>query len=180
MIELKTPITSDQIEKLKCGDTVTLSGVIYTARDEAHQRMIQTLEKGEELPFDVNGQAIFYVGPSPSRPGQVIGASGPTTSYRMDDLTVPLLEKGLKIMIGKGKRNDTVIEGMKENKAVYLIATGGAGAYISNSIKKCEVIAYDDLGPEAIRRLEVEDLQLIVGIDCYGENIYNYRKKYAK
>ena len=131
--------------------------------------MVAALKEGKELPFDVCGQAIYYVGPAPNKPGEIIGSAGPTTSYRMDDLTVPLLEKGLKIMIGKGKRNDVVIEGMKKYKAVYLAAIGGAGAYISNSIKKCEVIAYEDLGAEAVRRLEVEDLQVIVAIDCEGK-----------
>ena len=173
MIELKTPCTSEDIEKLKCGDVVKISGVLYTGRDQAHKRMVAALKEGKELPFDVCGQAIYYVGPAPNKPGEIIG-------YRMDDLTVPLLEKGLKIMIGKGKRNDVVIEGMKKYKAVYLAAIGGAGAYISNSIKKCEVIAYEDLGAEAVRRLEVEDLQVIVAIDCEGNNIYDRRQEYAK
>lgn len=180
VIELKTPCTSKDIEKLKCGDIVKISGVIYTGRDQAHKRMIEALNNNEKLPFDVEGQAIYYVGPSPNKPGEIIGSAGPTTSYRMDDLTVPLLSKGLKIMIGKGKRNDTVIEGMKKYKAVYLAAIGGAGAYISNSIKESQVIAYDDLGAEAVRKLYIEDLQLVVAIDCYGNNIYDYRKKYAK
>lgn len=180
MIELKTPCTNEDIEKLKCGDVVKISGVLYTGRDQAHKRMVAALNEGKELPFDVEGQAIYYVGPAPSKPGEIIGSAGPTTSYRMDDLTVPLLEKGLKIMIGKGKRNDTVVEGMIKNKAVYLAAIGGAGAYISNSIKKCEVIAYEDLGAEAVRKIEVEDLQLIVAIDCKGNNIYDKRKEYAR
>ena len=180
MIELKTPCTSEDIEKLKCGDVVKISGVLYTGRDQAHKRMVAALKEGKELPFDVCGQAIYYVGPAPNKPGEIIGSAGPTTSYRMDDLTVPLLEKGLKIMIGKGKRNDVVIEGMKKYKAVYLAAIGGAGAYISNSIKKCEVIAYEDLGAEAVRRLEVEYLQVIVAIDCEGNNIYDRRQEYAK
>ena len=180
MVELKTPCTNEDIEKLKCGDVVKMSGVLYTGRDQAHKRMVAALKEGGELPFDIEGQAIYYVGPTPNKPGEVIGSAGPTTSYRMDDLTVPLLEKGLKIMIGKGKRNDTVIEGMKKYKAVYLAAIGGAGAYISNSIKKCEIIAYDDLGAEAVRKLEVEDLQLIVAIDCEGNNIYYKREEYAK
>ena len=177
MVELKTPCTNEDIEKLKCGDVVKISGVLYTGRDQAHKRMVAALKEGKELPFDVCGQAIYYVGPAPNKPGEIIGSAGPTTSYRMDDLTVPLLEKGLKIMIGKGKRNDVVIEGMKKYKAV---AIGGAGAYISNSIKKCEVIAYEDLGAEAVRRLEVEDLQVIVAIDCEGNNIYDRRQEYAK
>lgn len=181
MIELKAPFKNEDIEKLACGDVVKLSGVIYTGRDAAHKRMINSINNKEELPFDVNGAGIYYVGPSPSKEGQIIGSSGPTTSYRMDDLTVPLLERGLKVMIGKGKRSEEVVNSMIKNKAVYLAAIGGAGAYISHAIKKCEVIAYEDLGPEAVRRLEVEDLQLIVAIDSYGNNIYEKgRAMFAK
>ncbi|MCI5630417.1 MAG: Fe-S-containing hydro-lyase [Clostridiales bacterium] len=172
MIEIRAPFKNDDIEKLVCGDIIKLSGVIYTARDAAHKRMIDAINNNEKLPFDVDGSGIYYVGPSPNKKNQVIGSAGPTTSYRMDDLTVPLLERGLKVMIGKGKRSEEVINSMIKNKAVYLAAIGGAGAYISNTIKKCEVIAYEDLGPEAVRKLEVEDLQLIVAIDCYGNNIY--------
>ena len=172
MIEIRAPFKNDDIEKLVCGDIIKLSGVIYTARDAAHKRMIDAIHNNEKLPFDVDGSGIYYVGPSPNKKNQVIGSAGPTTSYRMDDLTVPLLERGLKVMIGKGKRSEEVINSMIKNKAVYLAAIGGAGAYISNTIKKCEVIAYEDLGPEAVRKLEVEDLQLIVAIDCYGNNIY--------
>ena len=172
MIEIRAPFKNDDIEKLVCGDIIKLSGVIYTARDAAHKRMIDAINNNEKLPFDVDGSGIYYVGPSPNKKNQVIGSAGPTTSYRMDDLTVPLLERGLKVMIGKGKRSEEVINSMIKNKAVYLAAIGVAGAYISNTIKKCEVIAYEDLGPEAVRKLEVEDLQLIVAIDCYGNNIY--------
>ena len=172
MIAIRAPFKNDDIEKLVCGDIIKLSGVIYTARDAAHKRMIDAINNNEKLPFDVDGSGIYYVGPSPNKKNQVIGSAGPTTSYRMDDLTVPLLERGLKVMIGKGKRSEEVINSMIKNKAVYLAAIGGAGAYISNTIKKCEVIAYEDLGPEAVRKLEVEDLQLIVAIDCYGNNIY--------
>ena len=172
MIEIRAPFKNDDIEKLVCGDIIKLSGVIYTARDAAHKRMIDAINNNEKLPFDVDGSGIYYVGPSPNKKNQVIASAGPTTSYRMDDLTVPLLERGLKVMIGKGKRSEEVINSMIKNKAVYLAAIGGAGAYISNTIKKCEVIAYEDLGPEAVRKLEVEDLQLIVAIDCYGNNIY--------
>ena len=172
MIEIRAPFKNDDIEKLVCGDIIKLSGVIYTARDAAHKRMIEAINNNGKLPFDVDGSGIYYVGPSPNKKNQVIGSAGPTTSYRMDDLTVPLLERGLKVMIGKGKRSEEVINSMIKNKAVYLAAIGGAGAYISNTIKKCEVIAYEDLGPEAVRKLEVEDLQLIVAIDCYGNNIY--------
>lgn len=181
MIELKSPFKEEDLEKLVCGDTVSISGTIYTGRDAAHRRMVDAINNNEELPFDVKGQGIYYVGPTPSKPGEIIGSAGPTTSYRMDDLTVPLLEKGLKVMIGKGKRSEKVIEGMKEHKAVYFAAIGGAGAYISSAIKKCEIIAYDDLGAEAVRKLEVENLQVIVAIDCYGNNIYEQgRAEFAK
>ena len=181
MIELKAPFKNEDIEKLVCGDVVKISGVIYTGRDAAHKRMINAINNKEELPFDVNGAGIYYVGPSPSKDGQIIGSAGPTTSYRMDDLTVPLLDRGLKVMIGKGKRNEEVVNSMIKNKAVYLAAIGGAGAYISHAIKKCEIIAYEDLGPEAVRRLEVENLQLIIAIDSHGNNIYEKgRAKFAK
>ena len=172
MIEINSPFKNEDIENLVCGDIIKISGVIYTARDAAHKRMINDINNGGKLPFDVNGAAIYYVGPSPSKENEVIGSAGPTTSYRMDDLTVPILERGLKVMIGKGNRSEEVINSMIKNKAVYLAAIGGAGAYISHAIKKCQVIAYGDLGPEAVRRLEVKDLQLIVAIDCYGNNIY--------
>ncbi|MGL5716904.1 MAG: Fe-S-containing hydro-lyase [Paraclostridium sp.] len=172
MKKIMLPIDNEVVKSLECGEMISISGTIYTARDAAHQRLINCINNGEQLPFDLQGQAIYYVGPTPNKEGEVIGSAGPTTSYRMDDLTVPLLEKGLKLMIGKGKRNEVVIEGMKKNTCAYLAAIGGAGAYISNSIKKSEIIAYDDLGAEAIRKLEVEDLQVIVAIDCYGNNIY--------
>lgn len=181
MIELKSPFKKEELEKLVCGDTISISGVLYTGRDAAHKRMIEAINNNEKLPFDVDGQGIYYVGPTPSKPNEIIGSAGPTTSYRMDDLTVPLLDRGLKVMIGKGKRSEKVIEGMKKNGAVYFAAIGGAGAYISSAIKKCEVIAYDDLGPEAVRRLEVENLQLIVAIDAYGNSIYEQgREEFAK
>lgn len=181
MIELKMPISEETARKLTCGDVVSISGTIYTGRDAAHKRLIDCLNKGEKLPFDVENQAIYYVGPTPSKPGEVIGSAGPTTSYRMDDLTVPLLSRGLRMMIGKGKRSKEVIEGMEKYGAVYLAAIGGAGAYISNSIKASEIIAYEDLGAEAIRKLEVKDLQLIVAIDSFGNNIYEKgREQYAK
>ncbi|EMJ5760555.1 Fe-S-containing hydro-lyase [Clostridioides difficile] len=172
MIKITTPVNEIDIAKLNCGDTISLSGILYTARDAAHKRLIDCINKGEELPFDVYGQGIYYVGPTPTKPGEVIGAAGPTTSYRMDDLTIPLLERGLRLMIGKGKRSGEVIEGMQKYGAVYLAAIGGAGAYISNSIKSCEIIAYQDLGAEAIRKIVVEDLKLTVAIDSYGNNIY--------
>lgn len=181
MINLNMPISDEQIRDLKCGDIINLNGVIYTGRDAAHKRLIDCINKNEKLPFNIKNQGMYYVGPTPSKPGEVIGSAGPTTSYRMDDLTIPLLEKGLKVMIGKGKRNNEVIEGIKKYNAVYLIAIGGAGAYISNSIKSCEVIAYEDLDAEAIRKLEVKGLQLIVAIDSQGNNIYEKgRKMYEK
>lgn len=181
MIKLQMPISEEVVRNLNCGDVVSISGTIYTGRDAAHKRLIECINNEQHLPFNVNNQGIYYVGPTPSKPGEVIGSAGPTTSYRMDDLTVPLLERGLRVMIGKGKRNEKVIEGMKKYGAVYLAAIGGAGAYISNSITSCEIIAYEDLGAEAIRKLEVKDLQLIVAIDSYGNNIYEKgREQYAK
>ena len=181
IIRLKLPLTDDEIKKLKAGDIVELTGTIYTGRDAAHKRLVELIEKEESLPFDIDHSTIYYVGPTPKKPNRVIGVAGPTSSYRMDKYTLPLLKKGLKVMIGKGKRSDKVIKSMIKNKCVYLAAIGGAGAYISNSIKKCEIIAYEDLGPEAIRKLEVEDLQLIVAIDCYGNNIYEKgRRMFAK
>ena len=172
MIELKTPFDKEEINNLRAGDIVNITGTLYTARDAAHKKMCTSIENGEELAFDPKGQGIYYVGPSPAKDGEVIGSAGPTTSYRMDDLTIPLLEKGLKVMIGKGKRSKEVIEGMKRYGAVYLVAIGGAGAYISNCIKKCELIDYEELGAEALRRLEVENMTLTVCIDSKGNNLY--------
>lgn len=172
MIELKSPFSEEEIRNLKAGDIVKISGVLYTARDAAHKRLCESIRLKEELAFDVEAQGIYYVGPSPTKPGEVIGAAGPTTSYRMDDLTIPLLERGLRIMIGKGKRSDEVISGMNRYGAVYLVAIGGAGAYISNSIKSSEIVAYEDLGTEAIRRIEVENMILTVCIDTKGNNLY--------
>ena len=178
-IRLTTPLTNEVVNGLKSGDQVLISGVIYTGRDAAHLRLVKAIENGEPLPFEVEGQIIYYVGPAPAKPGEVIGSCGPTTSYRMDDLTVPLLELGLKGMIGKGARNQTVINGMKKNRAIYFAAIGGAGALIANSVKESTVIAYDDLGTEAIRRLVVEDFPAIVVIDAEGENLYETeRAKY--
>lgn len=173
MIRLETPLKEEDIRKLKAGDTVSLSGIVYTARDAAHKRICQAIDQDQPTPFVIEGQAIYYVGPSPTKPGEIIGSAGPTTSYRMDDLTLPLLEKGLRIMIGKGKRNQVVIDGMKKYGAVYLVAIGGAGAYLSNRIKSSEVIAYDDLGAEAVRKIRVEDMMLTVCIDSKGNNLYD-------
>lgn len=179
--EITTPLTKEKVENLKAGDTVYISGTIYTARDAAHLRLVESMNNGEKLPFDLKDSIIYYVGPAPAKPGKVIGSAGPTTSYRMDDLTTPLLEKGLSGMIGKGKRNELVIESMKKNKGVYFAATGGAGALIASSIKESEVIAYEDLGAEAVRKLTVNRFPAIVVIDCEGNNLYETeREKYRK
>lgn len=178
VIEIKTPLDSEVVDNLKAGDTVSLSGVILTGRDAAHKSLVEAYTAGQDLPVDLRGQVIYYVGPCPAKPGKVIGSAGPTTSTRMDPYT-PLLirELGLKGMIGKGNRSQQVIEAMKEEKAVYFLAVGGAGAYLAKRIKKAEVVAYPEFGPEAIYRLEVSDFPLIVGIDCYGRNIYEEGKK---
>lgn len=178
---INTPFTKDLVKDLKAGDTLYLSGTIYTGRDAAHQRLIDTLNRGEKLPFPIADAIIYYVGPAPAKPGKIIGSAGPTTSYRMDDLTVPLLELGLNGMIGKGSRSDKVVEGMKKYGAVYFAAIGGAGALISSAIKEAEIVAYEDLGPEAIRKLEVVDFPVILVIDSQGNNLYETeRKKYEK
>lgn len=169
---INTPLTEEKVKELRAGDYVYISGTIYTARDAAHKRMVDGFQKGEALPFDMKDQVIYYLGPTPNREGQVIGSAGPTTSSRMDKYAPVLLEQGLKGMIGKGKRGAAVVESMKSNTAVYFAAVGGAGALLSKCIKKSEVIAYDDLGTEAIRRLEVEDLPVITVIDCYGNDLY--------
>jgi fumarate hydratase subunit beta len=180
-IRLKTPLTNKDMEKLKIGDRVLISGVIYTGRDAAHKRLSDLLKEGKELPFDIRGQIIYYVGPTPARPGQVFGSAGPTTSYRMDAYAPALIEKGLKGMIGKGMRSDAVKESMKKHQAVYFAATGGAGALLAKKVKKGEVVAYEDLGPEAIRRLEVEDLPVIVINDVRGNDLYiEGEKKYQR
>ena len=167
-----TPLTEEKVRDLKSGDCVYLSGTIYTARDAAHKRMTECLEKGQEIPFDIRNETIYYLGPTPSREGQVIGSAGPTTSSRMDKYTPVLLDLGLKGMIGKGRRSDDVIDSMKKNTAVYFAAVGGAGALLSQCIKKSEIIAYADLGTEAIRKLEVENLPVITVIDCEGNDLY--------
>lgn len=165
-------ITNDyDITSLRAGDAVTFSGTIYTARDAAHKRMTEAAAAGSPLPFDIRGAAIYYAGPTPARSGEIIGSCGPTTSARMDDYTPALLDLGLKIMIGKGKRSPAVVEAMKRNKAVYLIAVGGAAALIKSRVTACEDVAYPDLGCEAVRRLTVKDLPLLVAIDSRGESI---------
>ena len=171
-IRLKTPLNDRDVEKLKIGDRVLVSGIIYTGRDAAHKRLIILLKEGKDLPFDIRGQIIYYVGPTPAKPGQAFGSAGPTTSYRMDAYSPTLMERGLKGMIGKGMRSDAVKEAMKKYKAVYFAATGGAGALLAKRVKKAEVVAYEDLGPEAIRKLEVENLPVIVVNDIRGNDLY--------
>jgi fumarate hydratase subunit beta len=174
---LKTPVSDEDIAKLKAGDRVYITGYLYTGRDSAHKKLIELVEKGEDLPIDVKGQFIYYVGPTPARPGKPIGSAGPTTSYRMDSYAPTLHRLGLKGTIGKGKRSDEVIESLKKYKAVYLAAVGGAGALISKSIEGAEVIAYPELGPEAIRRVKVNDFPCIVINDMYGSDLYDEGKK---
>ena len=170
---INTPIDDKIVSELKAGDYVYLTGTVYTARDAAHKRLYEALQRGEDIPLELQNNIIYYLGPSPAREGQVIGSAGPTTSRRKDKYTPLLLEKGLKGMIGKGKRSDEVIESMHKNHAVYFAAIGGAGALLSKCIKKSEVIAYEDLGTEAIRKLEVENLPIIVVIDDEKTNLYN-------
>ncbi|MBI5967676.1 MAG: Fe-S-containing hydro-lyase [Deltaproteobacteria bacterium] len=180
-IRLKTPLSDADVEKLKAGDKVLLSGVIYTGRDAAHKRLYDLLLEGKPLPLDLKGQVIYYVGPAPAKPGQVIGSAGPTTSGRMDAFSPKLIEMGLKGMIGKGMRKKEVVEAMKKHKAVYFAATGGAGALLAKAIKKAQVVAYDDLGPEAISRLEVDDFPVIVVNDTKGNDLYEEgMRKYAR
>jgi fumarate hydratase subunit beta len=180
-IRLKPPLSDEDVEKLKIGDRVLINGIIYTGRDAAHKRLFDLLKNGKELPFDIKGQIIYYVGPTPAKPGQVLGSAGPTTSYRMDAYSPLLVEKGLKGMIGKGMRSDTVKEAMKRYKAIYFAATGGAGALLAKRVRKAEIVAYEDLGPEAIRRLEVEDLPVIVVNDVRGNDLYiEGEKKYRR
>jgi fumarate hydratase subunit beta len=171
-MRLKTPLTDEVIEQLRAGDKVSITGVVYVGRDAAHKRIVATLDAGDALPFDPEGQIIYYMGPAPAKPGDPIGSAGPTTSYRMDPYARRLMEVGLKGMIGKGNRSMPVREAMKKYKAVYMAAIGGAGALIARSIKKAEVIAYDDLGAEALRRLEVEDFPAIVVNDIHGGDAY--------
>ena len=171
-IKITTPLTRETVRNLKAGDSCLISGVIYTARDAAHKRLCELVEAGKELPMDVTDSIIYFVGPTPARPGQAIGSAGPTTSYRMDAYSPTLIAQGLTGMIGKGKRGPEVIAAMKEHGAVYFGAIGGCGALLSKCIKKAEIVAYEDLGAEAIRRLEVEDFPVIVIIDAEGNNLY--------
>ena len=174
---LNIPLTDDEIKSLRSGDMLYLTGTIYTARDAAHKRMYETLQAGGELPYDIEGSFVYYLGPTPARPGQVIGSAGPTTSSRMDKYTPLLLEKGLKGMIGKGKRSPEVLKAIQENGAVYCAAIGGLGALLSKRIVESEVIAYDDLGTEAIRKMKVEDLPVVVIIDTEENNLYETAPK---
>jgi fumarate hydratase subunit beta len=170
------PLTAEILEGLRAGDNILLTGTMYVGRDAAHKRIVEALEKGKPLPFDIKGQVIYFMGPSPARPGQPIGSAGPTTSGRMDSYSPRLIAEGLKGMIGKGMRSQEVKDAMKKYKVVYLAAIGGAGALISKTIKKSEVIAYEELGPEAIRRLEVEDFPVTVVNDIYGGDLYQEGK----
>ena len=170
---INVPFDADIVKELKAGDYVYLTGTIYTARDAAHKRMYEALQNGEALPFDIEGNVIYYMGPSPAREGRPIGSAGPTTASRMDKYTPALLELGMRGMIGKGRRTEAVRESMMKNQAVYFAAVGGAGALLSKSILQAEVIAYEDLGTEAIRKLEIKDFPVIVVMDCEGNNLYD-------
>jgi len=170
------PLTDETLKDLRAGDNILLTGVIYVGRDAAHKRMVEALDQGKPLPFDIRGQTVYFMGPSPAKPGKPIGAAGPTTSGRMDAYSPRLIAEGLKGMIGKGMRSQAVKDAMKKYKAVYLAAIGGAGALIAKSIKKSEVIAYEELGAEAIRRLEVEDFPVTVINDIYGGDLYQEGK----
>lgn len=180
-VSINTPLTNEVLEKLTVGNRVHINGVIYSARDAAHKYLVNLIDNGGKLPFDIIGQIIYYVGPTLPKPGMAIGSAGPTTSYRMDSYTPVLLEKGLKGMIGKGYRSQDVIEAMKLYKAVYFAATGGAGALISKTIKRADVVACEELGPEAIRRMEVVDFPAVVVNDIYGNDLYvQGKRRYMK
>lgn len=170
--QITIPLNEVEIIDLKAGDRVLLNGVIYTARDAAHQRLMEYLDEGKELPIPIKNQIIYYVGPSPTPPGQIIGSAGPTSSYRMDAFTPRLLDLGLKGIIGKGSRNDLVCESIIKNQAIYFAAVGGIAALLAKTIKKSEIVAFEDLGTESIRKLEVKDMPLTVIIDSYGNNLY--------
>jgi len=180
-IRLRTPLKDADVEKLRAGDNVLITGVILTGRDAAHKRLFDLVQAGKPLPVDIRGQIIYYVGPAPAKPGHPIGSAGPTTSGRMDAYSPKLMEIGLKGMIGKGMRKKEVVEAMKKYKAVYFAATGGAGALLAKAIKKAEVVAYEDLGPEAINRLEVEDFPVVVVNDTLGNDLYKQgMEQYAR
>ena len=175
--KIQTPLTREAVRALHAGDSCLITGTIYTARDAAHKRLCELLDKGEPLPIDMQDAIIYFVGPTPAKPGQAIGSAGPTTSYRMDAYSPTLISIGQTGMIGKGKRNDEVIAAMKEYGAIYFGAIGGCGALLSRCIKKAEIIAYEDLGAEAIRRLEVENFPVVVIIDSEGNNLYETGKR---
>lgn len=180
-IKLQTPLTVEDTAALRAGQTCLISGVIYTARDSAHKRLVEMLEKGEKLPFDPRGQLIYYVGPCPAPPGRVIGSAGPTTSTRMDVYTPAMLAAGVRGVIGKGDRSQEVVQALMQHKAVYFGAIGGAGALIAKSIVQAEVVAFPDLGPEAVHRLQVKEMPAIVIIDSLGQNFYTLgRAEYSK
>lgn len=170
--KITLPITDEDIKNLKAGDSVLLSGSIITGRDAAHKRLYELIQKGEKLPVDIKGELIYYVGPAPAKPGYAVGPAGPTSSYRMDKYAPSLLDLGLKGMIGKGARNKEVVDAIVRNKGVYLVTIGGAAALIAKSIKSEEILCYEDLGTEAVRRYEVEDFPCIVAIDSNGNNVY--------
>jgi fumarate hydratase subunit beta len=174
--KVQLPLTDETIRDLHAGDNVLLTGVMYVARDAAHKRLVETMDKGQPLPFEIKGQTIYYMGPSPAKPGQAIGSAGPTTSGRMDSFSPRLMEAGLKGMIGKGNRSRAVKEAIKLYRAVYFAAIGGAGALIARGIKKSEVVAYEELGAEAIRKLVVEDFPVTVINDIYGNDLYDEGK----
>ncbi len=175
--KIQTPLTRELVKTLKAGDTCTITGTIFTARDAAHKRLCELVAQGKELPMEIKDAIIYFVGPTPAKPGQAIGSAGPTTSYRMDAYSPTLISIGQTGMIGKGKRNDEVIAAMKEHGAVYFGAIGGCGALLSKCIKKAEIVAYEDLGAEAIRKLEVEDFPVVVIIDAEGNNLYESGRK---
>ena len=172
MIKINTPLTEDVLKKLKAGDDVLLCGTIFTARYEAHKRLLELLRRNKRLPFDIKGAVIYYTGPTPTKPGQIIGSCGPTSSFRMDKYTPELLKRGLKVTIGKGRRSKEVVAALKKYKAVYFAATGGIGALISKCVKKSEIIAFADLGCEAVYKLDVKNFPLVVINDIYGNDLY--------
>jgi len=176
-IRVYTPLKEEVILSLRAGEEVLLSGIVYTARDAAHLRMIEILRQGKSLPFTPEGQIIYYTAPTPTPPGKVIGSCGPTSSYRMDELTLPLLKSGIKGTIGKGQRSLKLRRWLREYKAIYFLALAGGGAYLSTKVKTIRLVAFEDLGPEAIYQVEVDDFPLVVGIDAYGEDIYRKLKK---
>ena len=178
--KIRTPLTPETVKSLRAGDSVLITGIMYAARDAAHKKMVETIQQGKELPIPLKGETIYFMGPSPARPGNPIGSAGPTTSGRMDPYSPTLIEHGLTGMVGKGVRTPEVVNAMKKYGAVYFAAIGGAAALIARSIKKAEVVAYEDMGAEAIRKLEVEDFPAIVAQDCFGGNLYEEgTKKYA-